>query len=195
MMSLGTKKPAPRPRAILSAEGEELLVKLLDTLPSPRSRRLGTVSFYSHGASGGASKEAGDGGGPRRMERTSLELCALPAPWRKRSQGGDDAQLPGGCSSVWVRVEDGSFLKHEDWAVRMRRGAKASSLSPAHFGKSMHLREVHAPSGDGRVTVITELTEALEAVAHDGRALRRCWSASACRPSRFRTFFCETDVT
>ena len=41
-------KPAPRPRAILSAEGEELLVKLLDTLPSPRSKRLGTVSFYSH---------------------------------------------------------------------------------------------------------------------------------------------------
>lgn len=188
-------KPAPRPRAILSAEGEELLVKLLDTLPSPRSKRLGTVSFYSHGATGGASTEAGDGGGTRRPASTSFELCAPPAPWRNRSQGGDDAQLPGGCSSVWVRVEDGSFLKHEDWAVRMRRGAKASSLSPAHFGKSMHLREVHAPSGDGRVTVITELTEALKAVAYDGRALRRCWSASACSRSRFRSFFCETDVT
>ena len=195
MMSLGRKKPAQRPRAILSAEGEVLLAKLLDTLPSPRSKRLGTVSFYSHGAAGGASTEAGEGGGTRRKARNSFELCALPAPWRKRSQGGDDAQLPGGCSSVWVRVQDGSFLKHEDWAVRMRQGAKASSPTPAHFGKSTHLREVHAPSGDGRVTVISELTEALEAVANDGRALRRCWSASACSPSRFSRFFCETGVT
>ena len=213
---------APSP---CDSEGKDpsLLVKLLDTVPSPRSRRLGTVSFYRRGTA--PAGDDGGGGGARRTASACFELRAAPAPWRTTarrtalpqspSAGGGplppplppanyqpkaraagaaaDAptpkaspskpaplecaapaslQQPAGCNSVWVRVEDGSFLKQEDWAILMRRGASASAAPPAHRAQPEH-RSARPPPN----TVITELTEALDAVAHDGRALRRCWCA------------------
>ena len=170
---------APSP---CDSEGKDpsLLVKLLDTVPSPRSRRLGTVSFYRRGTA--PAGDDGGGGGARRTASACFELRAAPAPWRTPARrtalpqspcaAPASLQQPAGCNSVWVRVEDGSFLKQEDWAILMRRGASASAAPPAHRAQPEH-RSARPPPN----TVITELTEALDAVAHDGRALRRCWCA------------------
>ena len=111
--------------------GEEMIVKLLNAPLSPRTRKLGTVSFYRRRTSASEKDtqvrtgNGVDGGAdaPTHIRSAAYELRAPPAPWRSSSKGGGSTDQHIDCPrGLWVRLNDGSFIQQCEWATKMRHG-------------------------------------------------------------------------